>query len=81
MKVEVRLPSLGDGDDAVTGASVSCWLAKLGDCLEAGDDLLEVTTDKAAFVVPCPQAGTVAELCVSEDDRIAVGDLLCLLNT
>ena len=56
MRYEVTLPSLGDEDDTVTEAQASQWLAKKGDVLEEGDDLLEIVTDKAAFVVPVPKA-------------------------
>ena len=80
MDVEVCLPSLGDEDDAVRGGVVSAWLAKEGDVLDAGGDLLELTTDKAAFVVPCPSAGRVSELRVAEGTRIEVGAVLCMLT-
>lgn len=80
MRVEVVLPSLGDDDDAVAGGTVSFWLAEVGAALREGDDLLELTTDKAAFVVPSPAAGVLAEQCVREGDRIAVGDVLGVLE-
>ncbi len=80
MRYEVSLPSLGDDADAVTGGTVSAWLAEVGDVLEEGDDLLELTTDKAAFVLPSPVAGTVTEQCVAEGDAVAVGDLLCIFE-
>lgn len=80
MDVEVVLPSLGDEDDAVRGGVVSAWLAEKGAVLNAGDDLLELTTDKAAFVVPCPTAGRLAQQRVAEGDRIEVGAVLCVLN-
>ncbi len=81
MRVEVPLPSLGDDDDAVTGGKVAFWLAKVGDDLGAGDDLLELTTDKAAFVVPCPADGRLAEQCVAEGDEIEVGQVVAVLET
>ncbi len=80
MRIEVRLPDLGDEDDAVQGGVVAVWTVQPGDTLEAGDDLLEVTTDKAVFVVPCPVRGTLIEQCVCEGDRVSVGDLLCVLE-
>lgn len=81
MLVDVPLPSLGDDDDAVTGGKVAFWLAEVGDALGEGDDLLELTTDKAAFVVPCPQAGKLVEQCVSEGDEIEVGQVVATLQT
>ena len=64
MKFEVILPGLGeDTTDVVT---VSSWLAKLGDELRQGDDLLELTTDKAAFSLPAPKDGVLHELLVQD---------------
>ncbi|HPO15976.1 MAG TPA: lipoyl domain-containing protein [Candidatus Hydrogenedentes bacterium] len=81
MRFEVTLPSLGDDEDAVKGGRVSFWLAEIGAVLQEGDDLLELTTDKAAFIVPCPKDGILKETCVAEGDSIAAGDVLCILET
>ncbi len=80
MLYEVTLPSLGDDDDAVTGGTVSLWLAQVGDELNVDDDLLELTTDKAAFVVPCPVAGVLRERRLTEGDEVSVGEVLCVLE-
>ncbi len=78
MKFEVRLPGLGeDTTDIVT---VSSWLAKIGDDLKEGDDLLELTTDKAAFSLPAPQDGILSELLVQDGDEINVGDTVCIFE-
>lgn len=81
MNFRVTLPSLGDENDAVRGAVVSAWLVEVGATLKEGDDLLEVTTDKAAFVVPTPSAGVLVERVVAVGDTVSVGDLLALLGT
>jgi pyruvate/2-oxoglutarate dehydrogenase complex dihydrolipoamide acyltransferase (E2) component len=67
------------GDDADT-AIVSLWLADEGDIVNENDDLVEMTTDKAAFTVPSPKTGTLSEKLVEEDDEVAVGDVLCILE-
>jgi 2-oxoglutarate dehydrogenase E2 component (dihydrolipoamide succinyltransferase) len=78
MRYEVTLPSLGDnGEDT---AIVSLWLADEGDIVNENDDLVEMTTDKAAFTVPSPKTGTLLEKLVEEDDEVAVGDVLCILE-
>ena len=78
--LEVTLPSLGDDGDAVSSAFVSMWLVGIGATLRAGDDLLEVNTDKAAFVVPCPADGILSEMRVRPDDEVRPGDVLALLE-
>ncbi len=78
MKFEVLLPGLGeDTTDVVT---VSSWLAKIGDELRQGDDLLEITTDKAAFSLPAPKDGILSELLVHDGDEINVGDTVCMFE-
>ena len=76
----VTLPSLGDDADAVSGATVAFWLAEVGAMLKPGDDLLEINTDKAAFVVPCPVGGVLRELLVGEEDAVHVGDALAVIE-
>jgi pyruvate/2-oxoglutarate dehydrogenase complex dihydrolipoamide acyltransferase (E2) component len=78
MIVEIRLPDLGD--DAESTVTVSGWMAQTGAALNEGDDLLEITTDKAAFCVPAPRTGVLKEYRVKEDDSIHVGDVICTLD-
>ena len=78
MRYEVTLPSLGD--DTIETATVSLWLADEGDIVNENDDLVEMTTDKAAFTVPSPKTGTLAEKLVEEDDEVNVGDVICVLE-
>ena len=78
MKIDILLPDLGE--DTVSEVNVSQWLAEVGDALHEGDDLLELTTDKAAFCVPCPQAGALAEMRVQPGDEILVGAVICTLE-
>ncbi len=78
MRIEVTLPDLGE--DSVQAVTVSGWLAKPGQAVREGDDLLELTTDKAAFTLPSPRPGTLAQTLVNEGDKIRVGDALCVLE-
>ena len=78
MRIEVTLPDLGE--DSVAEVHVSGWLAEVGAALESGDDLLEITTDKAAFSVPCPQNGVLQATNVKPGQDIRVGDVICVLE-
>ena len=78
MLYEVTLPSLGD--DATETATVSLWLADEGDIVNEEDDLVEMSTDKAAFTVPSPKTGTLLEKLVEEDDEVKAGDAICILE-
>lgn len=79
MQVEIVLPSLGDDADAVAGGTVSEWMVNSG-FVAAGDDLLELTTDKAAFVLPAPRSGTLVEKRVKPGDSVKVGDVICVFE-
>jgi 2-oxoglutarate dehydrogenase E2 component (dihydrolipoamide succinyltransferase) len=80
MRYKVTLPALGDEEDAALGGTITGWIAEIGEHVEEDDDLLELTTDKAAFVVPCPKSGVILEQCVVEDDVVQVDDLLCIIE-
>lgn len=71
----VNLPSLGD--DAGDVATVSFVYVNPGDEVALEGDLVEMVTDKATFNVPCPQAGKIVKMLVSEGDTVKVGDPIC----
>lgn len=79
MRTDIILPDLGE--DGVQAVTVSAWLVECGANLQEGDDLLEITTDKAAFCVPAPRNGTLADLKVSPGDTIRVGQVICTFET
>ena len=80
MEYQVTLPSLGDDDDAVTSGTVSAWLVEEDAAVNEGDDLLELASDKAAFIVPAPRGGRLKQRAVQEGEEVKVGDVLCLLE-
>lgn len=76
--MEVKLPELGEG---VNEASVSYWLYQEGDEVKEGEDLVEMTTDKAAFNVPSPTSGILKEISAEEGETIKVGQKLASIMT
>ena len=78
MAYELRVPDMGE--EAEGEATVSYWKVEEGDEVEEEEDLVEVTTDKGAFVIPSPVSGTVLEICVEEGDVVKVGDLLAIIE-
>lgn len=71
----VTLPSLGD--DAGDEAQVSFVYVNVGDEVKEEADLVEMVTDKATFNVPCPKAGKIVAMRISEGDSVKVGDPIC----
>jgi pyruvate dehydrogenase E2 component (dihydrolipoamide acetyltransferase) len=76
--MDFRLPALGEGIDAATVVGVR---VSPGDAVAAGQEVIDVETDKAAVSVPVDSAGTVAELKVKPGDKVAVGGVLLVLSS
>lgn len=73
MPTEVKLPELGDGIES--GDILEIFVAE-GDIVSAGQDIVEMETDKATVPVPTDIAGKVTKICVAEGDTVAIGGVL-----
>ncbi|MFC2077393.1 lipoyl domain-containing protein [Candidatus Bipolaricaulota bacterium] len=71
-KGTIRLPDLGDVGEVV----VVEWLRKLGDSVTEGEDLVEVETEKTAFVVSAPMSGRLRAIAARRGERLRVGEIL-----
>jgi len=78
MITEFKLPDLGENIEA---GDVVQWLVKEGDVIQAGQNVLELETDKAVVELPCPHAGRVVRLHVKAGDRVPVGAVLLTIDT
>ena len=74
---KVILPPLGEG---INKATVSYWFFKVVDKVYEKEDLVELTTDKAAFNLPCPCTGTITQIILSEGQEVQVGDTLAVIE-
>ncbi|HUY46513.1 MAG TPA: 2-oxoglutarate dehydrogenase, E2 component, dihydrolipoamide succinyltransferase [Streptosporangiaceae bacterium] len=77
MSVSVSMPQLGE---SVTEGTVTRWLKKEGERVEADEPLLEVSTDKVDTEIPSPVAGTLRGITVAEDETVAVGAELAVID-
>lgn len=77
MSYEFKLPDLGENIDS--GDIVSVMVSE-GDEIEANQAVVEIETDKAVVEVPCPKAGKIETIHVSQGDTIAVGDPVLTLS-
>ncbi|HQJ16010.1 MAG TPA: hypothetical protein PLJ26_05955 [Candidatus Omnitrophota bacterium] len=73
----VKLPPLGEG---IEKATVTFWFFKAGDPVREKEDLVELTTDKAAFNLPCPVSGTLKEVLKEEGSQILVGEAIAVIE-
>jgi pyruvate dehydrogenase E2 component (dihydrolipoamide acetyltransferase) len=73
--LEFRLPDVGEG---IATADILAWRVAEGDRVAEDQDLVEIQTDKAIVVIPCPATGVVRRLCAAEGDSLGVGELLAI---
>jgi pyruvate dehydrogenase E2 component (dihydrolipoamide acetyltransferase) len=77
MSVSVSMPQLGE---SVTEGTVTRWLKREGDRVEADEPLLEVSTDKVDTEIPSPVSGVLRGITVAEDETVAVGAELAVID-
>jgi 2-oxoglutarate dehydrogenase E2 component (dihydrolipoamide succinyltransferase) len=71
--IALKVPPLGE---SIVEATVSRWVKKPGDAVNAGDTLVELDTDKITVEVPAVRAGVLASQAVKEGDIVHVDDVL-----
>jgi pyruvate dehydrogenase E2 component (dihydrolipoamide acetyltransferase) len=77
MSVSVLMPQLGE---SVTEGTVTRWLKKEGEQVTADEPLLEVSTDKVDTEIPAPASGILRGIVVDEDETVAVGAQLAVIE-
>ena len=65
-----NLPDVGEG---LTEAEIVSWKVSVGESVSVNQIIVEIETAKSLVELPCPFAGTVAQLLVNEGDTVAVG--------
>ena len=73
MMTNIILPELGEG---IYKATLACWHVKLGESLEAGQEVCEVVTDKASFFIEAPSCGVLKSIFIDQGKEVLVGGLL-----
>ncbi len=76
MRHELILPDLG-----VDEVAVSLWLVESGAEVVQGDRLIEVVADGVTVDLPAPASGVLIETLVAEDDPLAVGQVLGVVES
>ncbi|MGD7051620.1 dihydrolipoamide acetyltransferase family protein [Sutcliffiella horikoshii] len=79
MAVEkITMPQLGE---SVTEGTISRWIVSVGDKVNKYDPLAEVMTDKVNAEIPSSFTGTIKELVAEDGDTLAVGEIICYIET
>lgn len=77
-QVEVLLPKMGE---SVAEATITTWLKKEGDTIEAEESLVEIATDKVDSEVPSPAEGKVLQILVKEGEVAKVGQVIAIIGS
>ena len=72
------MPQLGE---TVSEGKVAAWFKSVGDSVTAGENLLEIETDKVTMEVQAIASGIVAEIKVAAGETVPVGTVLAVLGT
>ena len=74
---EIKMPQLGE---TVVEGTITKWLKKEGDQIEADDLLVEVSTDKVDSEVPSSESGVLQKILVQEGETVKVGTALAIIG-
>ena len=77
MILEMKVPSPGE---SITEVEIATWLVEDGDYVEKDQPIAEVDSDKATLELPAEESGIVT-LQAEEGDAVAVGAVVCLIDT
>jgi len=77
MALEMKVPSPGE---SITEVEIAQWLVEDGDYVEKDQAIAEVDSDKATLELPAEESGTIT-LKAEEGDAVAVGAVVCLIDT
>lgn len=77
MVLEMKVPSPGE---SITEVEIAEWLVQDGDYVEKDQAIAEVDSDKATLELPAEASGTIT-LKAEEGDAVAVGAVVCLIDT
>lgn len=77
MALEMKVPSPGE---SITEVEIAEWLVEDGDYVEKDQAIAEVDSDKATLELPAEASGIIT-LKAEEGDAVAVGAVVCLIDT
>ena len=75
---EVIVPKVGM---SVTEVEITKWMVKKGDTVNIGDEIAEVTMEKASTVLTADVSGVIEEIMFNEGDTVQVGNAICKIRT
>lgn len=78
LALPVTMPALGQD---VVEATVTRWLKQVGDRVEAGEPLVEVSVDKVDTEIPAAASGILSEIKAPTGGTAAVGTTIAVIES
>jgi 2-oxoglutarate dehydrogenase E2 component (dihydrolipoamide succinyltransferase) len=76
-KYDLIMPKMGEG---IIEATILNWVKKVGDTVAFDDTIVEIATDKVDSEIPSPVDGKITEIKFKENDVVAVGEVLAIIE-
>jgi pyruvate/2-oxoglutarate dehydrogenase complex dihydrolipoamide acyltransferase (E2) component len=70
--LDLQVPDLGDSENI----ELIKWYVKVGDLIEQGQEIGELTTDKVVFTMEAPGSGKITDILVQEGSKVQKGEKL-----
>ena len=77
MIVEMKVPSPGE---SISEVEIAAWLVAEGEYVDKDQEICEIDSDKATLTLAAEHSGAIS-IKVSEGDTVAVGDIVCTIDT
>lgn len=77
MSSAVTVPAL---PESVADATLLDWHKKAGEKVAAGDNLVDLETDKVVLEMPAPVSGTLTKIVAAGGSRVSAGDIIAYIE-
>lgn len=74
---EILMPKMGE---SIIEATITRWLKKEGDHISEDDPICEIATDKVDSEIPSPVEGILKKILYKENDVVAVGEVIAIID-
>ncbi len=78
MKVDIVMPKMGE---SIYEGTLIKWHKNIGDRVKKDEIIYEISTDKVDTEIPSPEDGVLTEIRVLEQDTVAVGTVVAIIET
>jgi len=78
MKVNVVMPKMGE---SINEGTLIKWHKKKGDKVQKDEIIFEISTDKVDTEIPSPEAGTLVDIKVFEQETVEVDTVVAVIDT